>query len=529
MTRRQLPPLKMQPRPEQADAISLAVALIESRPEDWHLFVSPTGTGKSVCELRLLQLLPEAILITPRIEIIRDMLSKAGLNFETVTDIVNVGTAFGLYTPIRLRNLLAAGLLPFQPSAIILDECHHAEAESWQDIQMYLNGIPVVGFTATPFRGTPKGTEEFRKRWATINQVTTLAEAVNKGYCTLPTAEVWPMVDDDLIDVVNGEIKIAAADKLIQSNLSGLIQRCSQFFHKRSKLWDRATMFSFPSTASAREFAKQANAAGLPCNIVVQDSTRAQRELAFRQVIDQSKALVQIDVVSEGVDLPIRRLIDCKPTMSPVRWLQQVGRITRPVEADEEPPEYICLCRNLERHCYLMEGLYPADVAKAAQEAFTDETGSPLVSKRSGARAVGLEGLGKFITTPVHFINGVTGFAYNLVHTDQFRRRDVFILVNPVSHEPLRAVRESVRSGEDANGFAKYNWGKWRVVDSTPELKGCRSAASRPLTPNQMQWWLGQGKYNGRGAESYGLNPHKEVNERSFQVLPLLKDLGLRL
>lgn len=526
MKRRTLPTLKFTPRTEQADAVQLATSLIESRPEEWHLFVSPTGTGKSIAELLLLRSIPNSILVTPRIEIIRDMLAKANLHYESVNDIVNVGSAFGLYTPIRLRNLLAGGNLPFNPSLIILDECHHAEAESWDDIQMYLNGIPVVGFTATPYRGTPKGTEAFRKRWGTINTVITLADAVAKGYCTLPTAVMWPMVDDDVIDLVNGEIKISAADKLIQSRICALIHRCLPFFHKRSRLWDRPTMFSFPSTASARKFADEANAAGLPCNLIVQDSTRGQREQAFRQVVEQTRALVQIDVVSEGVDLPIRRLIDVKPTMSPVRWLQQVGRIMRP---SDTPPEYICLCRNLERHGYLMEGLYPPEVMKTAQEAFCDADGIPIVSKRSGARAIGLEGLGKFTTTPIHFLNGCTGFLYNLVHNNGFRRSDIVILVNPVSHEPLKAVRESIPNGKDDNGFPRYDWGRWRLVESIPELKGCQSAKSRPLTPNQRMWWLGQGKYNGRGAEAFGLNPHKEVNERSFQVLPLLKDLGLRL
>lgn len=522
--RKPLPTLSYTPRPEQLSAVNLAESLIESSRNtnaNWHLFTSPTGTGKSIAELLLLTRIPNSILITPRVEIIAGMLDKLGHWVESLSDITSLGSTYGLYTPIRLRNLLAGGDLPFQPSAIILDECHHSLADSWQDIQMYLNGIPVIGFTASPFRGTPKGTEAFRNQWHSINTILTLQEALTRGYCSLPTTQILPLVDDDLIDVVNGEMVIQQSNEAIKDQFTAIIQHLRKYFSVRNGRWDRPTMVSVPSTEIAMELTTRMNKEHLPAVSVTQVTPRAERATAFYRTIDSIKALIQIDVVSEGVDLPIRRLIDLRPTMSPVKWLQQIGRIMRPVD-DEPPPEYICCCRNLERHCYLMEGMFPPDSIKAAQEAFTNEYNEPMYSRRNVQRAIGMEGLGRFVSTPIHLLNGITCFAYNLVNVDQFKRTEYFVLLHPGEVEPLRAKRESSRKGTSDEGFPIYDWGKWQAISTLPEVKGMTSAKTGSLSEKQLAWWA-------RAAQGFGLNPHKEVNARSFQILPLLKDLRITL
>ncbi len=520
--RKPLPALSYAPRLYQLQAVNLAESLIQSNIDNpWHLFISPTGTGKSIAELMLLSRIPNSILITPRIEIIAGMLDKLGLWVESTNDIMSMGSDYGLYTPIRLRNLLARGDLPFQPSVIILDECHHSLANSWQDIQMYLNGIPVIGFTASPFRGTPKGTEEFRNQWNTFNPMLDLRTAIANNYCSLPSTQILPLIDDDLIDVVNGELVIQQSNDAIRDQFTAIINHLSKYYSKRSGMWDRPTMISVPSTEIATQLTVQLNLAGLGAVKVTQDTPRSARAKAFQQTIDSIKALVQIDVISEGVDLPIRRLFDLRPTMSPVKWLQQIGRIMRPVK-DEPPPEYICCCRNLERHCYLMEGMFPPDSIKAAQEGFTDDKGIPIYSRRNVQRAIGLEGLGKFVTTPIHLLNGLTCFAYNLVSVDQFKRTEYFVLLHPGEAEPLRALRESTKSGTSDEGYPVYSWGKWQACESLPDVKGMTSAKAGSLSEKQLAWW-------NRAAQGFGLNPHKEVNARSFQILPLLKDLRITL
>lgn len=524
-------PDSLTPRDYQSEAKDTAISLIESNPEQWHLFSSPTGTGKSIIEILLLQAIESSILVTPRIEIIAGILEKMGhwVEDSSNAEIISLASDYGLYTPIRLRNILAKGELPFHPDLCIVDECHHDLADSYQDITMYLNGTPKVGLTATPYRGTPKGTAAFYEQWGdTINQIMTLKAAIEDGYCTLPLTTLWPMVDDDIIEVTNGEISSKAADIVISDRIEALVDRVKAFYCKKSRLWDKPTMFALPTTNLVKQLVTALNQRGLPAVAVTQDTKRSSRASAFQNVINCSQVLVQIDVISEGVDLPLRRLIDCRPTLSPVKWVQQLGRIMRPVNRKlvflqsgqvekqidlSDFPEYICCCRNLERHCYLMEGLIPNSTIKEAQEIF----GKP--SKRTGIRAIGLEGLGRFVNTPVDLMNGLTVTTYNLVHVDQFKRTEYFVLVHPSNSEPVRARREISRN-EDGS----FNWkgSKWSLIESIPDLKGFQSATPYPLTDNQRKRW-------NQWAEPLGLNPHREVNARNIQVLFFLRETGFKL
>ena len=496
----------------QLDFLSTAKRLICDEPDKWHLFSAPTGTGKSICELLLHDDTSNSVLVTPRIEIIRDMLEKSGIECETLNDIVSTGVEYGIHTPIRLRNTLAKGLINYQPGLVILDEAQHDLAETWQDLIMYLNYCPKVGLTATPYRGSPKQTAKFRQQWNNkVHQIISLKDAVKDGFISIPAPTIWPLVDDDVISVSNNEFQSKAANLLIFDRIKDVVSRCKQFWDKYFHLWDRPTMFAVSTSELVVKLVTELNLAGLPAVAVTQASTRKQRQEAFEKVVSCKAALVQIDVVSEGVDLPIRRLIDIKPTLSPVRWLQQVGRVTRPVGLDEELPEYICCCRNLERHGYLMEGMFPNEKIVEAQQAFKQP------SKRSGMRAVGLECLGKFTNTPVHCLDGTTAFLYNLISVQGYNRIEYCILLHPNSLEPLIAKKESQRDNESED--VRYKWGKWKLIESIPDVTGFASATASTLTEKQANKYREQ-------ASQYGLDPFKPVTNRNFQVLPLLWNLS---
>lgn len=386
-------PTSIIPRDYQDNAVSVMSEKVQCDPRTWHLFSSPTGTGKSIVELKYLSDNPDSIMITPRIEIITGMLDKMGERTDGLNDIQVTNLAwqkYGIITPIRLRNILARGDMDFMPSSLLIDECHHDTAATYQDITMYLNGCPKVGLTATPYRGTPKQTKEFLRQWGdTVNQILSLTDAVEMGFYEVPHCEVWPLVDDDTIDVSAGDFRVSHVEKKLHDSYQLIVENCKKFYDFGQRCWDMPTIFSLPGTESVNTLHRCFREAGIPTTYVTQATSRLDRIKAFDQCVSNQAALLQINVVSEGVDLPIRRVIDCSPTMSPVRWFQQVGRI-RPMKVlgrdAFQRPHYICCCRNLERHCYLFEGLLPNTTIQEAQSAFTDENGVPLFSKRSGTR-----------------------------------------------------------------------------------------------------------------------------------------------
>ncbi len=115
--------------------------------------------------------------------------------------------------------------------------------------------------------------------------------------------------------------------------------------------WDQPTLYALPSTRLAQACADRLSDAGMPAVTVTAD--RQDRLALFKACEARLIALVHVNVINEGVDLKLRRLVDLKPTLSPVNWLQQLGRIMRPWD---KTPEYWCTNRNVARHAYVLEG-----------------------------------------------------------------------------------------------------------------------------------------------------------------------------
>src|SRR5262249_18028437 len=186
------------------------------------------------------------------------------------------------------------------------------------------------------------------------------------------------------------------------------------------------------------------------------ETPQTARQQAFAAAVAYERVLLQIGVVSEGVDLPLRRLIDLLPTLSPVRWVQLLGRITRPVAPGEAAPEYWGCCRNLERHAYLLEGLVPLAALSQAQSAF----GKPTA--RSGMRVLGLEKLGRFKAVELPLLGGVKGQLFCLQQVEGSQVRQWAILVHPAALDPIVATRVNVRRAEGTD------YGRWQPHERPP-------------------------------------------------------------
>ncbi|MHB1424975.1 MAG: DEAD/DEAH box helicase [Gemmataceae bacterium] len=500
----------MELRDYQHVAAQDALAFLQSGGEH-RCYAAPTGSGKSVIELAVLQALPRALLVTPRLDIVAGMLQKRGIPTSQMSErvLADAGLEQRITTPVRLRNRLRDGRLDWQPEQLLLDEVHHANALTYQELRL-LTRCPLLGWTASPYRGTPRSTAEFLAFWGEPVQILTVAEAAERGVLSFPSFRVCPLVDDDRISVSStGDFVISSAAEAVQSRLEAVVELCRPLFDGRR--WDRPTMLALPSVETASGCRRAFEGAGIRTSLVTGDTPQIERQRAFAAAVARERALIQIGVVSEGVDLPLRRLIDLLPTLSPVRWIQLLGRITRPVAAGEAAPEYWGCCRNLERHAYLLEGLVPLATLAQAQTAF----GKP--SSRAGVRVLGLEKLGRFKAVDLPLLGGVKGQMYCVQQVEQYQVRQWAILVHPAGSDPIVATRINGRA-EDGSRY-----GRWQQQDRLPEIRdGFASVPAGSLSPKQERWWFSE-------AARYGLDPGAPVNRRSFAALPVLADLGLRL
>lgn len=494
----------MQKYDYQPLAISHAVEFLRhAKPGERQLYAAPTGTGKSYMELGIMSQCPDAWLLTPRVEIGFDMLRKKDASLPLTEETLH---EHRISTPIVFRNRLLSGTWR-SPPQLIIDEAHHHTAETFQLIDLLCGMCPSVGFTATPYRVTPRSSAEFRKQWGEPLWILTYPEAIVKQVLSMPRCEIVPLIDDDKVKVVNGQFEVESLESETKDRLFDAVQLLQPFF--RGSTWDRPTMVSVPSRSLARDFTNLANQQSLPCLVVDGDTSPRERQNAFDGCVYRNIALVQIQVVSEGVDLPIRRLLDLHPMISPVEWLQQFGRITRP---SDEAPHYICCNRNLLRHAYLLEGCLPPEIVAQGDKLF----GGP--SSRLGTRGIGLEALGRFKGIEVPFADGTTGACYSVSTCEGSTTRQYTCIVHPMRSEPLWAVRVNQRTDDPM----KPHYGRWSRCEPPLDLSGFASVPPAPITEKMTAWWI-------RDAAKRGLDASAKVTRKNFTVLPVLTDLRVRL
>jgi superfamily II DNA or RNA helicase len=495
------------PRDYQQETADDAITFLRSaQPGEKRMYAAPTGTGKSIPALLVLQALPGAILVAPRVEIIRDMLSKLGVNLTAeVSEDAVIATAesIGIVTPITLRNRLIAGEMS-APQYLIIDEGHHDIATTYQQIALLCGDCPAIAFTATPYRATPRTTQALRKIWGEPRWMITLPDAVRRGFLAFPRCEVWPLIDDDLITVENGELVAEQVCAAVACRVDHIACRVAEYFDRspRPNVWDRPTMFAMPSRDLCGQMQSALRRLELPSVVVTGETPYRERQKAFAACIDRSAALIQVYVVSEGVDLPIRRLIDCSPCISPVRWMQQLGRITRPTA---NQPHYIATNRNLLRHAYLLEGLLPRSVYVEAEIAF----GGP--GKRAAQRAIGLEALGRLKGAELPLANGGKALMYAVADVTDGKITEYTVICHPLRSDILWATRRRISGSEE--------YGKWSRCDPPPNLEGFASVSASPLSEKQEAWWK-------RAAKRHGLDSEAEITRKQFQALPVLSHLG---
>lgn len=495
----------MTPRLYQRACIDRSVKFLRhAKPGDKIAWASPTGSGKTVCILHIMSRVPGGVVLCPSDTILMGFAQKLGVkpNKKTLEN-------KGFFTPIRYRNLLLKGEVE-RPKYIIVDESHHAEADTYKLIDALCAEAPAIGFTATPFRGTAKSTAAYKARWGEPTWLIEMPDAVRKGYISFPTCKVIPLLDDDVVQVVNGEFVVEQLDTQCEGIIGRLLGELSRLYNGDTP--DRPTMLTLPSVYSATLYTEELNRAGMPAVLVTGKTPMGEREESFAKVLSCQATLVQVNVINEGVDLPLRRCVDLAPTMSPVNFLQgRLGRITRPTSPGEAPPEYVCTNRNLLRHAYLLEGLLPKATYKEAAQAF-----GPSPSSRRAVRVLGFEGLGKFTTTDIPLHGGIFGTMVIVSGVKDGVVTEYAAIASPTHSRVFYAKRVNIRQPD---GTA---YGRWVPVDEIPDLdEGYSSIPARKLTPNQAQWW-------NNAARFYGLDKEAVPNARQFQVLPILKDTNQR-
>lgn len=490
---------------DQKKGVNLAVNFFkQANSKDKLLLTYPTGTGKSFVLLFLQDLLSidlqSSPILSPKREIIDGLGFKRGLTVDDLCD--EALNLIGLYTVQKFRNKLMDGKITKAIERIFWDEVHHFEAKTWQETDLLCGSPPSLGLTATGFRGTPKGTFDLHQSWGKPIQMLSYPDAIKQQRIVLPDIKIEPLLDDDLVEIVNGEFKVSS----ITNETGSIIDDAARLIDHYCMNIDKPTIISVSSSQIALMFLEKCKSSLLP---ITQKTPYATRNLFFENCLNCKNAIIFIDTIGEGIDHRFRRWIDFSPIFSPVKWLQILGRIMRPFSNNgDSQPEYISTNRNLFRHSYLLQGAIPLTTLATMQPLF-------LPSNRSTVRAVGLECLGKFKPFKFMTSSNIQCDAYFLTTMEHAKKVEYAAIIHPAIDNVFWAKKESIVDGQS------YQYGKWVAVEPPNQLEGFKSNHTNRLTDKQATYWK-------RSAENCGLKVDQPVNNKTFQILPLMINLEIK-
>ena len=295
------------------------------------LLTLPTGAGKTVIFSEITRLAglkgANVLILVHRKELIDqagDKLTKADVKYGIIAaghkeskssvQIASVQTLIN-----RLNN-------PDQYNLIIIDEAHHAVANSWRKIFEFYKKAKRLGVTATPMRMTGAGLGEI---FDDLIVGSTIPELVDKGY--LAEHEVYAppnKLNLDKIRTIRGDYsKKEVEDELDKVDIVG------DAVENYRRLGQNKPGIAFCISVKHGQYVtNKFKEAGYTAELITGSMNSDDRKTLVDNFKDgKVQILVSIDVVSEGFDVENCYVaILLRPTQSEALYIQQVGRVLRP-------------------------------------------------------------------------------------------------------------------------------------------------------------------------------------------------------
>ena len=318
------------PNSMQQEAMS-AINELRQKGETKALLIAATGTGKTYLSIfDVIQSKAKKVLYIAH----RDMiLEKSKKSFNSLIPNLSTGFFKGSQKDLDADCIFASvltiakdeNLKLFSPDHfdyIIVDEVHHAGAESYQKVINYFKPKFLLGLTATPER--TDGFDIFSMFENNIPYEIRLQKALEENL-------LCPFHYYGLSDLtVNGELIDEKSDftKLTSSERIRHIEKAIRLYKSNDNPVKGLIFCS--RTEEAKVLSQKLNEDGFFTTYLTGENSDFEREQTIERLESDSDPLeyiISVDIFNEGVDIPcINQIVMLRPTQSAIIFTQQLGR-----------------------------------------------------------------------------------------------------------------------------------------------------------------------------------------------------------
>lgn len=424
---------------------------------DRALLLSSTGTGKSLASAFMLREMgtKRALFVVHREQIAKQTMKSYKRVFgssRTYGLLSGNSRKFGsdfLFATMQMlsKEDILSHYSPEDFDVIILDECHHVGAESYQKIMRYFKPKFWLGMTASPDTNQYDIYSIFDHH---IAYEIRLQQALEEDllcpfhYFGITDLEINGEVFDDNAGVKNFSNLISDA------RVDYVIDKANYYGFSG----DRVKGLIFCSRKDeAKELSNKFNERGLRTEVLTGEDTQERRESVIARLTndedgeDQLDYIFTVDIFNEGVDIPeINQVIMLRPTQSPVVFIQQLGRGLRKYEGKE----YVVILDFIGN--YMNNFMIPIAL--------------------SGDRSYNKDAMRRYIREGARVIPGSS-----TIHFDEISKKRIYASIDTARTNDMRLLRESYRT-------LKYKLGriptirdfkKFGSVDVTKIFEKCGS------------------------------------------------------
>ena len=424
---------------------------------DRALLLSSTGTGKSLASAFMLREMGtrRALFIVHREQIAKQTMKSykrvfgSSRTYGLLSGNSRELEADFLFATMQMlsKEEILSHYIPEEFDVIILDECHHAGAESYQKIMRYFKPKFWLGMTASPDTNQYDIYSIFDHH---IAYEIRLQQALEEDllcpfhYFGITDLEINGEVFDDNAGVKNFSNLISGA------RVDYVIDKANYYGFSG----DRVKGLIFCSRKDeAKELSKKFNERGLRTEVLTGEDDQERRESVIARLTNDEDGDAQldyiftVDIFNEGVDIPeINQVIMLRPTQSPVVFIQQLGRGLRKYEGKE----YVVILDFIGN--YMNNFMIPIAL--------------------SGDRSYNKDAMRRYIREGARVIPGSS-----TIHFDEISKKRIYASIDTARTNDMKLLRESYRALKYKLGRIPtiQDFKKFGSVDVTKIFEKCGS------------------------------------------------------